>query len=365
MTTVHDTTPPAEAVESRREKSAGFAFRSGLGPMIFESWYVVAASTDVGRELSSITVLNQKLVFYRACDGTPVVMDDRCPHRRYSLSKGRLEGDTVQCGYHGFTFDRTGACVFAPGVEGDLNFGVKTYPAVERGNWLWVWMGQGAADPADIPMPGIAEQTPYGIYLYTLNLCNYLLVHENLLDLTHLHYLHGPMVAAAEYANIPPDVFQPEDKRAVGFGKEVPSTAFAVPGLFCGGDPTKLVRQVEQGYTVGPALNYGMAKFFDPDGTPAVPHRQVVMHAITPATGTSTHQFTTVRFDAPLARPEGELVDILHGVFDQDVEALAIQGENIASDDRTGVVENSIPGDIPGLRLRRILARMAAAEQKK
>lgn len=365
MTTAQDTTHATDASGPRRAEPGGFSARAGLGPMIFESWYVIAASADVGHELSSITVLNQKLAFYRAEDGTPVVMDDRCPHRRYSLSKSHLKGDTVQCGYHGFTFDRTGACVFAPGVEGELNFGVRIYPAVERGLWLWVWMGEGEADPAEIPLPEIAEQTPHGIHVYTLNGCNYQLLHENLLDLTHLHYLHGPHVAAAEYANTPPTVIELEGKPSVGFTKDVPTTAFAVPGLFCGADGSKLVRQTETGYTVGPALHYGLIRFFDLDGTPTVPHRQVVLHAITPETDGSTHQFTTIRFDAPLARPAEELVAVVKGIFDQDVDALAMQSENIASDDRAGVVENSIPSDIPGLRLRRILARMAAAEQQK
>jgi phenylpropionate dioxygenase-like ring-hydroxylating dioxygenase large terminal subunit len=344
-------------------RRAATACRSGFAPLIKEAWYVIAAREDVDHSLHSITVVNQPLVYFRAEDGTPVVLDDRCAHRRYSLSKSRLKGDTVECGYHGFTYDRSGACIFAPGVSRDLNFGVRDYTAAERGLWLWVWMGDGPADVNDIPLPQIADVVSDGIHGYTYNRCNYLLLHENLLDLTHLHYLHGPGVADAVYANTAPTVLTSPDNNSVGHGKTVASTGFRVPGLFCGADPNTLVRQVEEIWSCGPALNYGDLHFYLPDGSPASPHRQVVLHAITPETESTTHQFWTVRFDAPLVGAKDELVSAVQGIFSQDVEALAIQSQNIACDTRSGVVENSIPSDVASLKLRRILQRLAAEEQ--
>lgn len=78
--------PPAAATP--RPAGGSLSAPAGLGPLIKQAWYVIAASANVGHELSSITVLNEALVFFRAEDGTPVVLDDRCAHRRYSLAKG-------------------------------------------------------------------------------------------------------------------------------------------------------------------------------------------------------------------------------------------------------------------------------------
>ena len=98
--------------------------------------------------------MNEPVVFYRTEDGTPVALEDRCPHRRLPLSMGKLVGDDVlQCHYHGLRFDRTGACVRVPGQDMiPATARVKTYPVVERYKWLWIWMGDPAlADPAKIP----------------------------------------------------------------------------------------------------------------------------------------------------------------------------------------------------------------------
>ncbi|KXX55882.1 Rieske 2Fe-2S domain-containing protein [Rhodococcus sp. LB1] len=351
---------------ARRKPGGTISAPAGLGPLIREAWYVIAASEDVGRELSSITVLNEPLVFFRAEDGTPVVLDDRCAHRRFSLAKGHLKGDAIQCGYHGFTFDRTGACVFAPAVSGKQNFGVRHYPAVDRGPWLWVWMGEGAGDRADIPLPDEIEEVEHGFRGYTFNPCNYLMVHENLLDLTHLYYLHGPSVSSEEYANTPPKLLPAPDSRHVGYVRSVSGTSFKLQSIFCGADGSLKLTRTEENWSRGPALNFGWIKFERDDGIdePVRPSRQMVVHAVTPQTETSTHQFWSFRFNEPLVVSEDEAADAIRKVFAEDIEVLAVQGRLIAEDTRTGVVENSVPSDVPGLRLRRALQRMAAAEKK-
>src|SRR5690625_1066514 len=81
---------------------------------IYNAWYVAAIADEVGRQLLPVRMLSQDLVLYRQEDGQPVALHDSCPHRRLPLSMGRLIGDTVECGYHGLTFNGQGQCVRAP-----------------------------------------------------------------------------------------------------------------------------------------------------------------------------------------------------------------------------------------------------------
>ena len=78
------------------------------------AWYVAGWSGDYGQELVAQTLLAQCVVLYRKRDGTPVALEDACPHRKLPLSKGRLKDDAIECGYHGLTFDGLGKCVAAP-----------------------------------------------------------------------------------------------------------------------------------------------------------------------------------------------------------------------------------------------------------
>ena len=116
-------------------------------------WYVAASGSEIGRKPFRRIIMNEPVVFYRTEDGTPIALEDRCPHRRLPLSMGKLvENDVLQCHYHGLRFDRTGACVRVPGQDMiPPTARVKTYPVVERYKWLWIWMGDPAlADPAKI-----------------------------------------------------------------------------------------------------------------------------------------------------------------------------------------------------------------------
>src|SRR4029079_2753344 len=99
-----------------------------------------SAAVVTSRRLGRI-VWSEPVVFYRTEDGTPVALEDRCPHRRLPLSMGKLGGaDVLQCHYHGLRFAPTRACVRVPGQDMiPATARVKSYPVVERYKWLWIW----------------------------------------------------------------------------------------------------------------------------------------------------------------------------------------------------------------------------------
>jgi vanillate O-demethylase monooxygenase subunit len=157
------------------------------------AWYVAAWGREVGRSLLARRICNLPMVFYRLEDGTAVALADRCCHRLLPLSHGRLEGDTLVCGYHGLTYDRTGQCVKVPSQERvSPQARVTSYPVVERHRFVWVWVGDPAlADPSDVPDLHWNDDPAWtgdGDVMEVA--CDYRLLIDNLLDLSHETYVH-------------------------------------------------------------------------------------------------------------------------------------------------------------------------------
>ena len=158
-------------------------------------WYVAGWSKDYSSELKAQMLLGENVVFYRKSDGSPVALEDACPHRKLPLSKGQIENDHVVCGYHGLTFDCSGTCIDSPTQRGmtPRRAVVKSYPVVDRYRLLWIWMGDPEkANPDDIYEIENFDNPGWG---YTDGgvlpiACNYLWVVDNLLDPSHVAWVH-------------------------------------------------------------------------------------------------------------------------------------------------------------------------------
>lgn len=161
---------------------------------IRDAWYVAAWTHEIepGR-IHARTIIDQPLVLYRTSDGGIVALEDRCPHRFAPLSMGRLEGDALRCMYHGLKFAPDGRCIEIPGQKLIPHSAcVRRYPLRVVGSWVWLWMGEAdKADPAIIP-PSLALDDPaYRLRAGQLDYdADYLLIDDNLLDLSHLSFTH-------------------------------------------------------------------------------------------------------------------------------------------------------------------------------
>lgn len=179
------------------------------------AWYVGALAKDVNRNLFPVRMLSENLVLYRREDGQPVALEDSCPHRRLPLSKGRLIGDQVECGYHGLTFDCSGACTKAPGVaQIPKSAVVRSYPCTERYGMVWVWMG----DPALADESKLIHIEEWGHPEWGVNSgdamelnCNYLYVTDNLLDPSHVSWVHQTSFGSADIIGLPLEVKVADD----------------------------------------------------------------------------------------------------------------------------------------------------------
>ena len=157
-------------------------------------WYVAGWSHDFSEAgLIARTILGDPIVLYRKSDGGIVALENRCCHRHAPLSRGRKEGDDLRCMYHGLKFAPSGKCIEVP--QQDIipsTAVVRSYPVVERDRWIWVWMGDPAlADRGLIPR-ALNHNDPDS-FMLTGELAydaNYELINDNLLDLSHLSYVH-------------------------------------------------------------------------------------------------------------------------------------------------------------------------------
>ncbi|WP_341887236.1 aromatic ring-hydroxylating dioxygenase subunit alpha [Variovorax sp. YR752] len=163
------------------------------------AWYVAGFADELPPgQLLARTLLDEPLVLFRRADGGVAALLDRCPHRFVPLSAGTLcdGGAALQCPYHGLRFDGSGACVHNPHGNGAIPKAavVSSRRVVERDGLLWLWAGDAArADEALIPDFAAVTSAPEHATIrgYLPTACDYRLLADNIMDLTHADYLHA------------------------------------------------------------------------------------------------------------------------------------------------------------------------------
>lgn len=172
-----------------------------MSRFLMNAWYVAALSSEVQRTLVPLKLLGEAVVVYRTQDGRPVALEDACPHRKLPLSMGRIKGDAVECGYHGLTFDCSGTCIDAATQQRIPPFArVRSYPVHERYGLLWIWMGDPArARAQDIYRIETHDDPAWHMTRGDSMLirCHYLWMTDNLLDPSHVAWVHRSSFAGA------------------------------------------------------------------------------------------------------------------------------------------------------------------------
>jgi phenylpropionate dioxygenase-like ring-hydroxylating dioxygenase large terminal subunit len=163
------------------------------GTYPLNAWYAVGTDVEIGRHLLARTVCDIPMVLYRRFDRVPVALEDACWHRLLPLSAGKLRGDELECGYHGLVYNPQGQCTHAPGQDKVPSKAcVRAFPVVERYRLVWVWPGDPEkADPALLPDLHWADDEEWaGEHSLIEMACDYRLVLDNLMDLSHETFVH-------------------------------------------------------------------------------------------------------------------------------------------------------------------------------
>lgn len=158
---------------------------------IRNAWYVAAWSSDIVTKPFPRTILGEPVVLFRGADGVVVALEDRCCHRGLPLRFGAVHGNQITCGYHGATFDCNGKCVAIPGQEKiPAAMAVRSYPIVEQDDLIWIWTGEPAKSDRS-KIVGFPHHNSWPHLNYTQHVkCDWKLMIGNLMDLTHLAYVH-------------------------------------------------------------------------------------------------------------------------------------------------------------------------------
>ncbi|MDI4655118.1 aromatic ring-hydroxylating dioxygenase subunit alpha [Xanthobacter autotrophicus] len=336
------------------------------------AWYAAAWDAEVKRELLSRVICNQKIVLYRKENGDIAALQDACWHRLVPLSMGQLKGDNIQCAYHGIVFNDQGNCTFMPSQD-TINPAaqVRAFPVVERHRFIWVWPGDPAlADPALVPdLHWNRDPAWAGDGKVIHAACDYRLIVDNLMDLTHETFIHGSSIGNDAVAEAPFDVTHGENTATVTrWMIDIDPPPFWRAQL---GKIQKNVGRVDRWQIIrfeAPctvAIDVGVA----PTGTgaPQGDRREgvsmLVINTITPATEKTSHYFWANVRDYGIAeqRITTEIRDAITKVFRED--EIIVEAQQRAIDENPDHAFYNLNIDAGAMWARRIIDRMIAEEQ--
>ncbi len=327
-------------------------------------WYCAALAAEITQAPLGRIFLGEPVVMYRKSDGTAVALEDRCCHRRAPLSRGQVEGDNLRCGYHGLLYEPGGKVIWAPGQE-KLPPGaqVKSYPFVEKHGWAWIWMGDPAlADPKEAPAFHWFDAPGWAGYGECLDVkANYMLLVDNLLDLSHLAFLHIKTIGAADDTN-PHLTWERKGNtlRGVRVARNIsPSQRQIALGDTLRTDVTKIMTFTPPGNVVIEITTVEAGKTQD-DPTNRVNRTLVVLDSMTPETETSCHYFwgscrNYATEDRALSDTMAKSTRI---AFDED--RFMLEAEQRIIDLNPAASQIDLIGDAGGLQARRIVERLVA-----
>jgi len=329
-------------------------------------WYAAATAAEIADRPVGRTICGEPLVMFRAADGKVAVLEDRCPHRKYQLSRGVVTDGILQCGYHGIRIDGTGACVEVPSQSTvPRGLRARSYPAIERHALVFVWLGDPKrADPSLLPdfrendAPGFAV-----VHGYLHVKANYKLLIDNLLDLTHVPVVHKTTLGGPGMMENPLEV--ETDGDVVRTLRMMPGVDPAPIHRLIRHFPGKIDRRQETEFRPPVYIHINLGAV--PAGSNEdvrIPHH-VVINSLVPETERTTHYFWSVARNRALddEKVSRALKDVHVVAFNEDVVVIEAQQRMIDSDPEGGTLAN-LEGDAACAAARRILARKLAEEAR-
>ena len=300
-------------------------------------WWVAGLASELTSAPLARCLLGHHLVLFRTASGEVAALEDRCCHKALPLSLGTLEATGLRCGYHGLLFDAQGRCIEVPGQK-DIpsRARVRSYPMRERDQILWIWIGDSRdAQPEDEPPAYPFHADPRyrfggGSFHYD---APWQLIHDNLMDLSHLGYVHGKTIGGNPSVHMNASLEVSGDERHVKVLRLMPGSA--PPPTYTAAWPFQglIDRWQDVDFRVSHLLiwtggmDVGSGSFDDParEG-----FHMRGFHGVTPETETSAHYFWTVATNPHPDRQDVTqlVVDQTRATFEEDKVVIEAQWRN-------------------------------------
>lgn len=339
-------------------------------PLLNEHWYVAGLTEEFGRDLIARTLLEKSIVFYRTEAGELIALQNRCLHRSYPLAESKLSGDNIICGYHGIEYSPMGEINSVPCQTQCPKGKLRKYPVKELGPFVFIWMGDpekldnGKADESKLPeMPYLENPNFLSVYEAKHIEGNYLLMQDNLNDLTHFLFIHANTIAAAEnsidhtYLDRPVEF---EERNGItGCYRVIEDTELVQSDL----SPEQRLEVGERklknwngGVSQAPGVWLGENFVHVEDSAPeyADCYKTYINHFVTPEKHDTCHYWYSVTNEYLGPNPElSEFLKAGLGVaFGEDVTAVQHM-QRVLEDDNTQYDEININGDKSAILFRR------------
>ena len=336
------------------------------------TWYVACQAHEITDKPLGRKICNESMAFYKNAEGRVSAVQDFCPHRGAPLSLGRVCNGQLVCGYHGLVMGCDGLVVNMPGHQVRNFEPIKSYAVIERYGFVWVWPGdQSKVDPAQMPVFDWFDnpQWAYGGGLYHIA-CDYRLMIDNLMDLTHETYVHSTSIGQQEIDETP--------SRTVTEGNSVVTSRFMegikAPPFW---QMAMRANDLDAEATVD---RWQICKFTPPshvlievgvalagkggyNADPKDKAYSVVVDFITPETETSIHYFWGMvrQFKPEDAELTAKIREGQGKIFSEDLQMLEMQQKNLLAFPERQLKILSI--DAGGVMSRRVIDRLLVAEK--
>ena len=336
-----------------------------------DQWYVAGFSSELTDKPIARTFLNHKVVLFRTGDGQVAALEDRCCHRSLPLSCGTVENTGVRCGYHGMLYAPNGQCIEIPGQERiPAKAKVRAYTVVEKNHIIWIWMSktQGVEPTKSAPDYPHHDDPRYkfgsGNYHYN---APWQLIHDNLLDLSHLGYVHLKTIGGNARLHMNASMNVTQDGEQVRVVRQMPGSTppptYKAAWPF--GDTCDRWQEIE--FDLNHLRIWTGA--VEP-GTDAIddPNRGGFhmrgFHGITPETETTCHYFWSMASNKHPDMPENidEVIKQTAFTFDEDRLVIEAQYKNMQEfGEQAKWVDIHV--DVGANRARRIVSKLLERQQ--
>ncbi len=337
---------------------------------IRNAWYFAPRADEIEAGPLARRIMNEPVVLFRDSNDKVAALIDMCCHRGAPLHMGRVVEDGIECGYHGLVFDTNGACVRIPGQDRiPERARVRSFPLVEQDGFLWIWMGDPAkADPASIvsyPWHNDAVNWPHKHTMYPIK-ANAMLMVDNLMDLTHLGYVHGSTIGGNPMAHVQAKMETERTTLGLKFTRwlldSVPPPTYVRAAGF-----ENLIDRAQMFEFIAPGSVLQLSTADEAgvyaNGLPENSKLQFrLFHGLTPETDTTCFYFWSTangfRADDPLATEQ--LFNEVSAAFLEDKTVVEGQQARLTELGETGLVD--IATDTARLHMRRTVDRLVAED---